>query len=115
MGFNKRQAAREERESEAKGYLPYGGFHPPAFLPSQRLLDWPKCGLEMRCAACKSTVIYPTKLLAERFGNRTFGEVLGRMKCKRCAVAPESVYLCAGHRTRNGGPPADWSIQLVPG
>ena len=109
----KRQAAREAQDSEAKGYLPRGGLHPPAFLPSQRLLDWPQCRLEMRCGSCGSTVLFPTKLLAERHGNKTFGEVLGRVKCGRCGKPPESVYLCAGNRNRHGGPPADWAIELL--
>ena len=26
---------------------------------------------------------------------------------------PESVYLCAGHRTRNGGSPTYWGIELL--
>ncbi len=112
MGYMKRQAAREAKESEAKGYLPNGGMHPPAFHLSQRLLDWPECRLEMRCGVCGSTVLFPTKLLAQRHGNQTFSEVLGRMKCGRCCKPPVSVYLCAGHRTRNGGPPADWAIEL---
>lgn len=113
MGFMKRQAAREAQQAEAKGYLPSGGMHPPVFRPSQRLLEWPNCRLEMRCGACGSTVLSPTKLIAERHGNQTFTEVLGRMKCRNCGSHPESVYLCAGHRTRNGGAAADWAIELV--
>jgi hypothetical protein len=80
MRFNKRQAAWEERESEAKGYLPHGGLHPPAFQLSQRLLDWPNCRLELRCGSCRSVVLSPTKLIAQRHGNQTFSEVLGRIK-----------------------------------
>ena len=71
MGFMKRAAAREERKSEVKGYLPHGGLHPPAFEPSQWLLDWPNCRLEIRCGSCRSTVLFPTKLLAERHGNKS--------------------------------------------
>ena len=97
----------------ANGYMPSGGLHPPTFRVSQRLLDWPNCRLEMRCGSCRSTVLSPTKLIAERHGNLLFSEVLGRVKCQRCGGRPESVYLCAGHRTRNGGAPADWSIELV--
>ena len=109
----KRQAAREAQESAGRGYLPHGGLHPPAFLLTQRLLDWPQCRIEMNCGSCGSTVLVPTKLLAERHGNRTFAEVLGRVKCGRCKTPPESVYLCAGHRTQHGGPPADWAIELL--
>ena len=113
MGFMKRQAVREAKESEANGFLSSSGRHPPAFLLSHRLLDWPKCWLEVHCAVCKSTILHPTKLLAERHGNRSFQEVLGRMRCKKCGAPPETVYLCAGHRTRCGGPPPDWAIELV--
>lgn len=112
MGFMKRQAEREARKAEANGYLPSGGMHPPAFRLSQRLLDWPNCRIEMRCGACGSTVLSPTKLLAERHGNQTFAEVLGRIKCRRCGIPPESVFLCAGNRTQHGGPPPDWAIEL---
>lgn len=112
MGFMKRQAMREEQGSKASGHLPGGGMHPPTFRPQQRLMDWPDCSLEMRCPACNTITLYPTKLLASRHGNRTFADVLGRMKCKRCAVAPAAVYLCAGHRTRNGGPDPDWAVEL---
>ncbi len=113
MGFMKRQAERDTRESAARGYLPHGGLHPPAFQPSQRLLNWPECRLEMRCSSCKSTVLFPTKLIAQRHGNLSFSEVLGRIKCSRCGKRPETVYLCAGHRSRSGGPPADWAIELL--
>lgn len=112
VGFMKRQVARETREAEMNGYLPRGGMHPPAFRPSQRLLDWPNCRLEMHCGICGSTVLSPTKLIAERHGNQTFSEVLGRVKCRRCGIQPESVYLCAGHRKQNGGAPSDWVIEL---
>ena len=76
MGFNKRQAARDPKESQDNGYLPRGGMHPPSFLPSQHLLDWPKCRLEMRCGCCGSVVLFPAKLLAERHGKQTFAEFL---------------------------------------
>ena len=97
----------------ANGYLPSGGLHPPTFRVSHRLLDWPNCRLEMRCGSCRNVVLSPTKLIAERHGNRMFSDVLGRIKCQRCGSPPESVFLCAGLRTRNGGAPADWSIELV--
>ena len=105
----KRQAAREAQESEAKGYLPRGGLHPPAFPTLPATLGLASVSPRMRCGACGSTVLFPTKLLAERQGNKT----LGRAKCGRCGKPPESVYMCAGHRTRHGGPPADWAIELL--
>lgn len=40
MSYMERQAAQEAREGVAGGHLPSGGRHPPAFLRSQRLLDW---------------------------------------------------------------------------
>ena len=112
-GFHEQEGCKGGRESMANGYLPCGGMHPPGFRPSQCLLDWPNCRLEMRYGRCGSVVLFRTKRLVERHGNHTFTEVLGRVKCRRCGVSPESVSLCAGLRTRHGGPPADWAIELV--
>ena len=112
MGFMKRRAAREEQEGREAGYLPDGGRHPPRFWPEQRMLDWPECRIELRCG-CGVVTLYPTKLLAARHGNRSFGEVLGRVRCKECKGRPVAAWLCAGHRSRNGGAPADWAIELI--
>ena len=103
---------REEKQSIATGYLPEGGRHPPPFHPDHRMLDWPECRIELRCV-CGAVTLYPTKLLAARYGNRTFGEVLGRVKCQTCRNRPVGAWLCAGHRSRNGGAPPDWSIELI--
>jgi hypothetical protein len=87
--------------------------HPPRFLMSHRLLDWPVCSLELHC--CKGTVLYPVRLLAEKCGNVTFAEVVGRLRCEKChRFKPAPVYLCAGHRRHYGGAAADWAIELVP-
>jgi hypothetical protein len=91
-------------------------MHPPPFRISQRLLDWPDCWIELRCI-CPNVSVYPCKLMAKRHGNRTFGDVIGRVKCGKCSRRPFSIYLCASaHRIKaNGGPSPDWSIQLLEG
>ena len=62
------------------------------------------------------SVGYPVRVLIARKGDMTFENLLRRLRCKRCrAVKPAPVYLVAGHhRTRRGGPDADWSIALAP-
>ncbi len=60
-------------------------------------------------------VVLPVRLLIEQHGDRTFAEVLARLKCKSCRQAPAPVYLVAGHqRTFCYGGPPDWSLELVP-
>jgi hypothetical protein len=86
--------------------------HPPRFNLTQHLSDWPECGLEVHC--CKGMVVYPVRLIAARYGDRTFGVVIGKLRCSRCGGKPAPVYLCAGHRTYCGGAAADWAIELVP-
>ena len=89
-------------------------MHPPPFRRDHRLSDWPDCHLEVRC--CKGTTIYPLRLLAERHGNRTFADLLARLRCSRCGGRPAPIYLCAGqHRAGDGtiGITPDWAIELV--
>ena len=88
-------------------------MHPPPFRPAQLLSDWPDCQLELHC--CAGTTIYPVRLLAARHGDRTFADLLTRLRCKRCRRPPEQVWLCAGHRQFNHGAPPDWAIELMPG
>jgi hypothetical protein len=86
-------------------------MHPPPFHLAQRLSDWPACSLELKC--CGMT-IYPLRLLAQQHGDRTFVEILRRLRCKQCKRPPAPVYLCAGHREFCHGAPPDWAIELVP-
>ena len=114
MGYMKRRAMREEEESKAKGYLPGGGMHPPPFHPDHKLLNWPGCNLELRCR-CGTSSNSATWRLAEKHGNRTFREVLAKVKCSRCGAPPVAAYLLAGfHRTHCSGAPPDWAIELIP-
>jgi hypothetical protein len=87
-------------------------MHPSPFHMGHRLSDWPDCRLELHC--CRGATIYPVRLLAKDRGDRTFAEILPRLRCRRCKGTPAPVYLCAGHRERNLGSPADWAIELVP-
>lgn len=87
-------------------------MHPPEFRRDQHLSDWPACHLELRC--CKGVTLYPMRLLTINWGDRTFEEVLTRLRCKRCGAKPAPVYLRAGHREHCWGAPPDWAIELVP-
>ncbi len=84
----KREAKREEEEARAKGYLSGHAKHPPAWHQTQRLLEWPGCSIEARCG-CGSSSSYPCKLMASRYGNGTFVDILQRLKCSRCKVPPQ--------------------------
>jgi hypothetical protein len=104
---------REEAEARAKGHLPTGGMHPPRWYPQHRLMDWPDCNLDLQCSCGAGTTTYPCKLLASRHGNRTFADVLPRLRCKRCGQAPREIYLVAGfQREIAPGPDPDWSLPL---
>jgi hypothetical protein len=88
--------------------------HPPRFLPIHRLSDWPDCYLEVHC--CKGIVQMPVRMLIERYGNLTFGDVLKQLRCGKChRKAPAPVYLCASHHKGfMGGPAPDWNIVIAP-
>jgi hypothetical protein len=81
------------------------GMHPA-------LIDWPACRLELNC--CRGQSVLPVRLLLRDHGDRTFGQVLSRLRCQKCRKPPAPVYLCAGHREFTMGAPADWAIELVP-
>jgi hypothetical protein len=87
-------------------------MHPPPFRPQHRLSDWPECQLELHC--CRGMTLYPVRLMIEQRGDVSFGELLPRLRCKKCRRPPAPVYLCAGHREHNHGAPPDWAIELVP-
>ena len=89
-------------------------MHPPAFHNSHYLLDWPDCMVELRCACGRSS--HPgTRLLASKFGNVTFAELLPRLVCEQCRRHFAPVYVVAGfHREFCHGGAPSWSIELVP-
>lgn len=88
------------------------GMHPPPFRLTHRLSDWLACNLELTC--CRGQSVYPLRLLVQRHGDRTFAELLPRLRCRQCKSPPAPVYLCAGHRQHCHGAPPDWAIELVP-
>ena len=90
-------------------------MHPPDFRPSQRLSDWPDCTLELSCQPCGGRSSHPpVKLLRAELGDRTFEEVLAKLRCTHGHRKPAPVYLVAGHhRTACGGPAPDWAIELA--
>ena len=87
-------------------------MHPPPFRLTHRLADWPDCRLELHC--CRGATVYPVRLLMTGYPGLTFGQLLARLRCKRCRGSPAPVYLCAGRREHNHGAPPDWAIELVP-
>jgi hypothetical protein len=86
-------------------------MHPPAFRHSHYLSDWPSCGVEVIC--CRGTTVIPVKMLIRDHGDRTFEDLLSRLRGSRCRGGPKRAYLCAGHREYSGGAPADWAIELI--
>jgi hypothetical protein len=91
-------------------------MHPPAFSAEQRLSDWPKCFIEMRCSHCAGrSAVFPVWRMMQLYGDRTFGEMLKALKCERCGGSPAPVFLCASaHRQWSRGPRPDWAVELVP-
>src|ERR1700759_3991288 len=88
----------------------FTAMHPPTFRMQHRLSDWPQRRIEVRC--CGRQTDLPTRYLAERYGDRTFNEILSRLRCPKCGSRPAPVYLCAGPRERYGAHEADWAIQV---
>ena len=88
-------------------------MHPPKFSFEQRLSDWPACALELTC--CKGILLIPVPLLLRQHGDRTFNDLLQRLRCDRCGRLPAPVYLCASHFRKGNslGTTADWAVELV--
>ena len=90
-------------------------MHPPLFRIQQLLSDWPDCWLELSCSSCGRKAIYPVGMMHKQFGDRSFEQLMPRLKCKGCGASPAPVYLGARHpRGHGGGPPPDWAVLLVP-
>ena len=55
------------------------------------------------------------KGLLRWYGNRTFAEVLSRLRCKYCRRSPAAVYLHAAQNSAAGGKPAaHWTFEILP-
>jgi len=48
-------------------------------------------------------------------GDRPFGDVLPKLRCRCCGKRPAPVYLVAGlmRRADRGGPGPSWAVELV--
>lgn len=92
-------------------------MHPPRFLQSQLLSDWPDCFLEIGCARCEErSFTIAVKGLRRWYGNLTFAELVSRLRCKYCGRKPGSVQLLASYSRYAGEKPApDWTLTIVPG
>lgn len=90
-------------------------MHPPAFRLTHRLSEWPECSLELRCPCSPGMTMLPVRMLIVQRGDRPFSAILDRLRCLSCRGRPAPVYLVAGHsRTFINGPPAEWSLELIP-
>jgi hypothetical protein len=70
--------------------------------------------MELRC--CTGAILMSVLPLAERHGDRRFGDVLPRLRYDRCRVNPAHVYLRAGQPWNHiGGAPPAWVIELIAG
>jgi hypothetical protein len=61
----------------------------PAYRHSHYLSDWPNRGVEVIC--CKGTTMIPVKMLLRDHGDRTFQDLLARLRCSRCRGWPKRV------------------------
>jgi hypothetical protein len=57
----------------------------------------------------------PVRLLLRKHGDRTFNELLQRLRCEKCGSHPAPIYLCASHFRRGSSlsKTADWAVELV--
>lgn len=77
-----------------------------------RLSDHIGRWLEVTC--CKGIVMYPLRLMTLRHGDATIGQVVDRLRCKKCKGPPKSVILHENHQTVDyGGSKAGWAVRLV--
>ncbi len=89
-------------------------MHPPRFLQSHLLSDWPECFLEMRCRWChERRMAVAVKGLMRWHGNKTFAEVLARLRCKFCRRTPASVRLLASKPSGEDSAATGWTLELT--
>jgi len=90
-------------------------MHPPRFLRTHLLSQWPECSLEIGCRRCETrTMTIAVKGLMRWYGNRSFADILDRLRCKYCRRRPTTVRL---HAMRGNDAVSDaltsWSLQIV--
>jgi hypothetical protein len=91
-------------------------MHPPPFLVSHMLSAWAECSLEIYCERCeRRRMTIAVKGLTSWYGNRTFAEVLSRLRCKYCRRSPAAVYLYASQAiAADEEPAAHWTLEIIP-
>lgn len=87
---------------------------PLAAISEQDLLsNWPECRLEIRCPCSEWSVLYPIRMLIERYGDQTFDNLLLKLRCSKCRKRSASVHLIAGQsRCVQPGPTPSWAVEL---
>ena len=104
-----------DNQDDCLPLMSVSSMHPPRFLQSHMLSDWPECFLEIRCRWCEQrSMTIAVKGLMRWYGNKTFAEILSRLRCKFCRRRPSAVFLST---MRPGDPAAtqrgQWTIVLV--
>jgi hypothetical protein len=90
-------------------------MHPPTFLLSHKLSTWPECFLEIRCERCEQRrLTIAVKGLMRWYGDRTFREIISRLRCKYCRRRPAVIHLQAFQKiVADGDPAVTWSLEIV--
>jgi hypothetical protein len=90
-------------------------MHPPRFLYSHRLSDWQECCLQMHCRLCEQrSAVMQVKGLMRWYGNRTFAEILSRLRCQFCRRRPSAVFLKTIRSADSNAAQGDqWTLDLV--
>jgi predicted RNA-binding Zn-ribbon protein involved in translation (DUF1610 family) len=91
-------------------------MHPPRFLPSHLIADWPDCHLELGCPQCGKVAIVALRMFCRDHGHARVLDLVDRLRCQGCGTKAAPVHLCASTtRSFGDGPKADWAIELVAG
>jgi hypothetical protein len=90
-------------------------MHPPKFLRTHLLSQWPECSLEIGCRRCETrTMTIAVKGLMRWYGNRSFADILDRLRCKYRRRRATTVRLHAA-RADEVAPNAltSWCLQII--
>ena len=75
----------------------------PRTVDEAELAGWE--GLEIHCAACRAVYIVGWHHIRRRSGYRKLTEIKQRLRCRRCRIPPERVFLVRTAVGKPGGTP----------
>lgn len=77
-----------------------------------RLTNFLSCWIHPKCT-CEAPRVFPVKVLVNSYGNLTIGDVINRMKCKRCRESAQPVFLSETYNMKEcNGPKPGWWMQI---